>query len=309
MSVFIIEKILKTTRNRQGRSADGNVCAFLFIGNKVLSAIILFALLSCHFAVAAGTNDPTVELNALITKVNTDIQAGKQTEADLSDDIKQFDVLLAEHKGEKTDGVAKILLAKAMLYSEVLNDDEKSDALMRQLTNDFSGTSLVIGIQQEDAKRAAGIKLQATLVPGAPFPDFKEKDVMGNPLSVANYKGKVVLIDFWATWCGPCRAQLPNIIAAYQKYHDQGFEVIGVSLDIDKQKMLDFTRESDMPWPEYFDGMFWMNELAVKYGIQFIPRNYLLDGNAKIIGMDLTGEDLMDAVAHALGNSRPLLKH
>jgi thiol-disulfide isomerase/thioredoxin len=297
---LLIEKFLKTTRNRQGKSADGNVRAFLFFRWKVL-LVLVFAVLPSHLTFAAGTNNPTVELQALVAKINTDLEAGKHTEADLSDDLKQFDALLAEHKGEKTDAVAQILVAEAMLYSDVLNDGDKSEALMHQLTNDFSGTPLVIHIQQEEAKQAAGIKMQSALVEGASFPDFQEKDVMGNPLSIANYKGKVVLIDFWATWCVPCRMQLPGVIAAYQKYHSQGFEVIGVSLDQDQQTMLNFTKENDMPWPEYFDGMGWGNELAVKYGIQSIPQNYLLDGNGKIIGRDLAGQDLMDAVAKAVG--------
>jgi thiol-disulfide isomerase/thioredoxin len=295
----IIKKVSKKTRNHQGRSANGNVRAFWFYQPKLLLAIFL-ALLPCHFAIAASTNDPTVELRTLITKVNTDIEAGKHTEAELSGDIKQFDILLAEHKGEKTDAVAQILVAKAMLYSEVLNDGDKSDALMHQLTNDFSGTPLVVHIQEEEAKVDAGIKMQASLVEGVPFPDFNEKDVMGKPLSIANYQGKVVLIDFWATWCVPCRMQLPGIIAAYEKYHSQGFEIIGVSLDQDQQTLLDFTKENNMPWQQYFDGQGWSNKLALEYGVQGIPKNYLLDGNGKIIGRDLSGQELMDAITHAL---------
>lgn len=267
---------------------------------NLLIALVAGMLLPCRLVHADGTADASQELKALITKVRTDIQAGKTTEAGLSDDLKQFDALLAEHKGEKTDAVARILYMKAMLYSEVIHDTARSDALMKQLTNDFSGTTFVTGLEKQDAQEAESKKIQAALAEGASFPDFNEKDVMGKPLSVANYKGKVVMIDFWATWCPPCRGEVPNVVATYQKYHDKGFDIIGVSLDSDKQKLLDFTQQHNMTWRQYFDGQGWDNKLAVKYGIRSIPMTYLLDGNGKIIGKNLRGQELTDAVATAL---------
>lgn len=269
---------------------------------KILLLAIAAAILPARLALADGTADASQELNALIKKVRTDIQSGKTTEADLSDDLKQFDVLLAEHKGEKTDAVARILYMKAELYAEVIKDDAKADALMSQLTNDFSGTPFVIKLQKMQAQAAAAKEIQSSLVEGAQFPDFNEKDVTGKPLSIADYKGKVVMIDFWATWCPPCRGEVPNVVATYQKYHDKGFEIIGVSLDQDQQKLLDFTKQNNMTWRQYFDGQGWGNALAVKYGIQSIPMTFLLDGNGKIIGKDLRGQDLTDAVANAVGS-------
>ena len=144
-------------------------------------------------------------------------------------------------------------------------------------------------------------KIQAALAAGVKFPDFNEKDTAGKPLAIANYKGKVVLIDFWATWCGPCRAELPNVIATYKKYHNQGFEIIGISLDQDQAKLIGFTKDMNMTWPQYFDDQGWQNKLAVKYGIESIPATYLLDGNGRIIGRDLRGDELTQAVAKALG--------
>ncbi len=249
---------------------------------------------------AASTNDPTVELKALIAKIKADIQAGKKTEAALADDLKQFDVLLAEHKGEKTDAVANILFMKATLYAEVFQDDAKADKLIAQLKTEFPDTHIVAALKQQEAAEAAAKKAQAGLVAGAKFPDFTEKDPEGKPLSLANYKGKVVLIDFWATWCGPCRAEIPNVVATYKKYHGQGFEIIGVSLDQDRQKLLNYTKDNGMTWSQYFDGQGWGNKLAVKYGIEAIPTTFLLNGNGVIIGTDLRGNDLSQAVAKAL---------
>src|SRR6185437_13136870 len=97
-------------------------------------------------------------------------------------------------------------------------------------------------------------RIQNNLMVGTEFPVFDEKDVMGQPLSTSSLRGKVVLIDFWATWCVPCCAEIPNVVATFQKYHDQGFEIIGVSLDNDRQKLLDYTLKQKMTWQEYFDG-------------------------------------------------------
>jgi thiol-disulfide isomerase/thioredoxin len=263
----------------------------------LLGAAMLAAGLSVF---AASTNDPTVELNALVAKTKADIQAGKQTEADLTDDLKQFDVLLAEHKGEKTDAVADILFMKATLNSEVFQDNAKADKLIAQLKAEFPDTHIVAALKQQEAADAAAEKAQAGLVKGNKFPDFAEKDLDGKPLSIADYKGKVVLIDFWATWCGPCRAEIPNVVETYKKYHAQGFDIIGVSLDQDRQKLLSYTKDNGMTWPQYFDGQGWSNKLAVKYGIEAIPATYLLDGNGVIIGKDLRGDDLSQAVAKAV---------
>ena len=266
-----------------------------------ITVVVLMLPSSCVFA--AGSNDPAVELKDLMTKIRADIRAGKKTEAALADDIKQFDVLLTEHKGEKTDAVARILYMKATLYSGVLRDTATADALIKQLKSDFQGTQFVASLEKQEAREAEAKKIQASLVEGTKFPDFNEKDVAGKPLSIANYKGKVVLIDFWATWCGPCVAELPNVIQTYQKHHAQGFEIIGISLDKDQQKLLAFTKKMNMTWPQFFDGQGWGNKLAVKYRIMSIPASFLLDGNGKIIAKDLRGEELESVVAKALAKN------
>ena len=264
---------------------------------KLLAALLIFALsLSIQTAVAAETNAASTELNALVTKIQSKLRQGEKTEADLAPELKEFDALLAKHKDEKTDDVAQILLMKAVLYQQVLKDPAKGDALMEQLQRDFPNSKQAKMLNQESAVK----KLRGSLVQGAKFTDFDVKDTAGKPLSIANYKGKVVLLDFWATWCPPCVRELPNVIKTYEAYHQKGFEIIGISLDKDQQKLASFTKEKNMAWPQYFDGLAWQNKLAVKYGVNSIPATFLLDGQGTIIGHDLRGEALDQAVAKAL---------
>jgi thiol-disulfide isomerase/thioredoxin len=254
---------------------------------------------------AAETNRPVIAgLNQLVMKINAKLVAGKRNEADFADDLREFDVLLAEHKNEKAPDLAEVLKMKAEFYLEVLNNPEKAVDVFKQIKHDFpevqinGNTDATISAVE---RMAAMQKIRRTLVEGIPFPDFDEKDTAGKPLSAANYKGKVVLIDFWATWCPPCRMELPNILAIYNKYHDQGFEVIGISLDADRQQLDKFLKDQKMPWPQYNDGKFWDTKLVLKYGVSQLPTTYLLDGKGIIIAKDLRGEGLMQAVAKALG--------
>jgi peroxiredoxin len=267
-------------------------------------AVALLALsLFTPTGVAADTNAAATDLKALVTKVNAKLQGGKKTEADLAPELKEFDALLAKYKGEKTDDVAQIQLMEAMLYLQVFNNTDKGVEMIKQLKTDYPGTKPAQNadrILDSVKQQAAAKKIQSGLAEGAKFPDFSEKDSAGKPLSIANYKGKVVLLDFWATWCGPCVHELPNVIKTYDTHHKQGFEIIGISLDKDQEKLASFTKEKNMTWVQYFDGLVWQNKLAVKYGVNSIPATYLLDGQGTIIGKDLRGEDLENAVTKAL---------
>ena len=264
---------------------------------KLLASLALgLLLLSAPCGVAADKGDASAELKALIGKIQTKLRTGDKTEAAMAPELKEFDDLLAEHKGEKTDEVAQILFMKASLYEQVFKDKAKGDALMEQLKTDFPDSEPVKMMKQQ----AEAKKVRDSLKEGTKFPDFSEKDVAGQPLSIANCKGKVVLLDFWATWCGPCRAELPNVLKTYAAHHKDGFEVIGISLDQDKDKLTAFTKEKEMTWPQYFDGKGWQNKLAAKYGINSIPATFLLDGQGTIIGEDLRGDSLEEAVTKAL---------
>ena len=261
-----------------------------------LAIAVAALLLASQLGFAAEQTQAASELKALITKVQTKLKAGDKTEAALADELKEFDALLAKHKDEKTDDVAQILFMKAQLYSQVFDNEQKGDQLLEQLKKDFPDSKPVAMLKKQEEAR----KIQSTLVEGAKFPDFDEKDVNGKPFNLAAYKGKVVLIDFWATWCGPCVGELPNVLKAYEKHHAKGFEIVGISLDSDKAKLDKFTKDKNMPWQQYFDGKGWSNKLSTKYGVNSIPATYLLDGQGTIIAKNLRGDALEEAVAKAL---------
>jgi peroxiredoxin len=137
--------------------------------------------------------------------------------------------------------------------------------------------------------------------PGKQAPEFTMNDTTGKPISLSSFKGSVVLLDFWASWCGPCRAENPNVVAAFKKYSSKGFTVLGVSLDTDKEKWLKAIEKDGLSWTHVSDLVGWQNSAAKQYGVMSIPANFLLDKEGNILASSLRGEDLDKKLEEILG--------
>jgi thiol-disulfide isomerase/thioredoxin len=160
--------------------------------------------------------------------------------------------------------------------------------------------SVVVNSQAQDAD------IRAAVVAGQKAPPFHLTPINGPKINFPDdYKGKVVLLDFWATWCGPCCEELPNVVSTYQKYHSKGFDVVSVSLDAPGQgpALVQFMHDHGMVWPQIYDGGYWKAAVAVEYGVQAIPCPVLVDGDTgKIlaVGVDALGDSLPALLDKAL---------
>lgn len=154
-----------------------------------------------------------------------------------------------------------------------------------------------------NAKKLEGAARLVTLVGNSM--EVKGKLFDGSSFDLASLQGKTVLVDFWATWCGPCIAELPTVRECYAKYHDRGFEVVGISLDNDKQRLDDFLKREPLPWPVLFSddpqATGWSHPLAEYYGIMAIPRAILINKEGKVVALQARGEDLWDLLAKEIG--------
>jgi peroxiredoxin len=188
-----------------------------------------------------------------------------------------------------------ISLMALMEYSRQVQDMDELGALYQSLSTDIKNT---------DEGKFLGSQLTAsqTTAIGSVAPDFTQSDPEGNPIKLSSFRGKYLLIDFWASWCGPCRKENPNVVRAYNQYKNKNFEILGVSLDNPgaKQNWLNAIKQDGLTWTQVSDLKGWQNAVALQYIIQTIPQNFLLDPNGVIIAKNLRGENLIKKLEEIL---------
>jgi thiol-disulfide isomerase/thioredoxin len=180
------------------------------------------------------------------------------------------------------------------LIKEFPKRNEGYEILLQAATqaDETRSRSLVKEVAASDASEETKTRAQGLLTKldalGKPLP-IKFTAIDGREVDLAKLTGKVVLVDFWATWCGPCVAELPNVKDTYDKLHGKGFEIVGISFDKDKNALEKFVDEHEMKWPQYFDGKVWGNEYGQKYGINGIPSMWLVDKKGNLRDMNARG--------------------
>lgn len=164
---------------------------------------------------------------------------------------------------------------------------------------------LTPAVRQTDAGKKFGerMPLLKNVALGATAPEFTEADTIGTMVALSSFRGKYVLIDFWASWCGPCRQENPNVVKAFKRYKTQKFTIVGVSLDRPgaKDKWLKAIHADGLAWTQLSDLKFWDSKAAGLYAVRGIPQNFLLDPNGKIIGKNLRGDALEEKLAAIFG--------
>lgn len=208
-----------------------------------------------------------------VKKVQIDYQA-------LMDNMKVFTKNFVK---EHHSSVVAAYITLAQLSSQI--ESAELDSIVAGFPQEISKSEYVVKLKEmAEAMRKTAI--------GAVAPDFTMNDPQGKPIQLSSLRGKVVMIDFWASWCGPCRQENPNVVKVYQQYHDKGFEILGVSLDRNKEDWEKAIKDDQLSWLHVSDLQYWQNNAARLYAVNAIPQTYLLDKEGKIIAKGLRSEEL-----------------
>lgn len=237
--------------------------------------------------------------------------SSKDTAQMLTDSVAMIRQLVQEQKLRayksyitnmaKTDESPVIsLFAASMNMGE---DVKESEVMLNQLQKRFpkhSGVAMVVKDYRDIMAKMQEKEKNKPIQPGVMAPEILLPDTKGNMFSLSSLRGKYVLIDFWASWCGPCREENPNVVAAFQKYQNKNFTVLGVSLDKTKEDWLNAIREDQLTWQHVSDLKFWDSPVVNLYGFMGIPYNVLIDPEGKVITDNLRGTALEKKLAAVL---------
>ncbi len=290
--------------------------------NKLFYAFLLLVFLVPFFTPVAAADEQAIdkELEAILSPLQAPPRDRQQLIKLLQTTVSKLESFLQKHPSYSRNIHAYVTLSE--LYGYVGREQEAFTTIRKTVklypTNAQAHIiyfRMLVDKAKEAEARKVGQKLMTLdksprmkqfveaqlstlkISVGKEAPNFVAKDLKGKKISVEGYRGKVTLIDFWATWCPPCRAEMPNVISVYRKYKKRGFDILGISLDRNENALKSYTKRFKIPWRQYFDGRGWKNKFAAAYGVQSIPKTILLDRKGVIRYVDVRGDALKIAVA------------
>jgi peroxiredoxin len=229
-------------------------------------------------------NQTYARLNFLTQQVNSGkMQVDEKVRKEYEQLVNSIDAKTAAYVSAKPGSYVSpfVILVSTQFNDDVVKIEEKFKMLTEPARSGHFGKILQQVISE---KKIGAIGTNAI--------EFVQNDTEGKPVSLSSFRGKYVLVDFWASWCKPCRLENPNVVEAYEKFRKKNFTVLGVSLDRDREPWIKAIQEDKLAWTQVSDLKFWKNEAAAKYRVQSIPQNFLIDPNGKIVAKNLRGGDL-----------------
>lgn len=254
----------------------------LFIDNSIIDLQVKAGELDKAIVKGSASNDDFFEFNKITKPYQNLFMQEPEAITDIPAKNNCLNVLTQFINKHQNSYITPL----AIFRHHQLNND---DAVLEQMYNGLKGE---IKLSPIGAYLAQMIDEAKKNPMGKVIPDFQQADVNGNMVNVQSFRGKYVLVDFWASWCGPCRGENPNVVKAFNKYKDKNFTVLGVSLDKTKNAWLDAINADGLTWTHVSDLKGWGNEVAAQFGITSIPQNLLIDPNGIVIGRNLRGAAL-----------------